>query len=696
MYKAYNMEILGKRAVVINLNKERAGLDGVHYIHILDIEDVKMVSKLKETLNYMGENDLITIILSSGKVLIKGSQNHKGLESLLDSLEASKKDGDILKSLNVTDEIIDELKVMCDKFAVILYTDGLDSNGLMETIDKINKKVVSFNVVGYGNDYDRNDLLNITGNSQFGVLVHSDDLDDFVEVFKDIQENIKELCKGDLNINVPGADILYVSDKNTKLSKNEMKTDFLNRGNSSVVIIVDNDVKLDVNNDVIISNDIDVMDEENILNIKYAYAYELAYEGRRLEALEVLREIGDKHLIDKHLDTFTHNEFKIYLDDLKEARDNPEKRFLDGEIKNEVNEGISVFDVLEKLVKGDNYYCYSKNKESYSRISRKSIDEGNYFKAHDGEIYSSFSGLVFSKDKLNISIRLVIPGVVELDENKAKAVDLNSKIDSRIYRNHNIIRDGILNMNEIEVLLDKNTLNELNIEGNFVKDLGNVNYEGKTYTKAILELSKLPVVSQIDKYNKTEDILNLVINRDEEIAKNKVIKHYLDELTNKEGTYKTFMGGGYTPEQVDVLSEHGLDKFGNYVGVDRKLADRDDFYEVRKIEFQIKGQANIPSVNAVLKKIRENKKLNNIDKVLKGYLDDFKIYEDDREILETMLRESNKVLNLINLRLNSIKISKILTGDWFDNVDVDKKGNYVYAGDKGTLVIKANREKVYV
>ena len=303
---------------------------------------------------------------------------------------------------------------------------------------------------------------------------------------------------------------------------------------------------------------------------------------------------------------------------------------------------------------------------------------------------------MFSKDKLNVSIRLVIPGVVELDENKAKAVDLNSKIDSRIYRNHNIIRDGILNMNEIEVLLDKNTLNELNIEGNFVKDLGNVDYEGKTYTRAVLELSKLPVVSQIDKYNKTEDILDLVINRDEEIAKNKVIKHYLDELTNKEGTYKTFMGGGYTPEQVDVLSEHGLDKFGNYVGVDRKLADRDDFYEVRKIEFQIKGQANIPSVNAVLKKIRENKKLNNIDKVLKGYLDDFKIYEDDREILETMLRESNKVLNLINLRLNSIKISKILTGDWFDNVDVDKKGNYVYAGDKGTLVIKANREKVYV
>ena len=31
--------------------------------------------------------------------------------------------------------------------------------------------------------------------------------------------------------------------------------------------------------------------------------------------------------------------------------------------KNEVNEGISVFDVLEKLVKGDNYYCYSKTKK---------------------------------------------------------------------------------------------------------------------------------------------------------------------------------------------------------------------------------------------------------------------------------------------------------------------------------------------
>lgn len=42
-----------------------------------------------------------------------------------------------------------------------------------------------------------------------------------------------------------------------------------------------------------------------------------------------------------------------------------------------------------------------------------------------------------------------------------------------------------------------------------------------------------------------------------------------------------------------------------------------------------------------------------------------------------------------------MKVAKILTGDWFEELVPDGKGNYNYVNEGNTLVVKTDKVKVY-
>jgi hypothetical protein len=246
------------------------------------------------------------------------------------------------------------------------------------------------------------------------------------------------------------------------------------------------------------------------------------------------------------------------------------------------------------------------------------------------------------------------------------------------------------------------------VGGNFVVEVSNSDKDG--FSRIILDLSQLPVVNRM--YTRTmgtsEEVLKTAYKLLELEAQHKVANYFYKKVKESFIVETT----GYTVEQLDLLKEHGLDSYLQYVGVDNKVAEKNenDFYYVRELEFQVKGMVSLPSMNDVLKKIKESGKLNAGGVLMKEYitllqqrlpnvvlLDEDISFEGAGKFFEDELyRIKSEILNL-RIDLAAMKIGKILTGDWFDGLTPDGKGGYTYTSttQNMVLVIKTDRTKVY-
>ncbi|WP_297427706.1 hypothetical protein [Clostridium sp.] len=136
--------------------------------------------------------------------------------------------------------------------------------------------------------------------------------------------------------------------------------------------------------------------------------------------------------------------------------------------------------------------------KQYRRIGKKVVDNYNVFKM-DGkvELTSDLVNLVFSKEKMNISIIYEIPGYVTINPRQAKAVGFSTNIfNAKIFREQTIIKDGNINIEKFQILASADTLEYLN--GLKVEELftfpENKDYKNDAYTLIELNVSKLPVL----------------------------------------------------------------------------------------------------------------------------------------------------------------------------------------------------------
>ncbi|HCW03098.1 MAG TPA: hypothetical protein DGK91_00275 [Clostridium sp.] len=131
--------------------------------------------------------------------------------------------------------------------------------------------------------------------------------------------------------------------------------------------------------------------------------------------------------------------------------------------KNEsLEEGPCILNLLRIFEKNaDKFIPIDKNK--YRRIGKKVEDGYNSFKADKNLLLTAdFSQLVFSKEKLNISIRYQIPGKVTINPRQARAVGFSSNVfEAKIFREQTIIKNGDININIFKALVSKETLEYL-------------------------------------------------------------------------------------------------------------------------------------------------------------------------------------------------------------------------------------------
>lgn len=366
--------------------------------------------------------------------------------------------------------------------------------------------------------------------------------------------------------------------------------------------------------------------------------------------------------------------------------------------KNEsLEQGPCILNLLQTFEKnGDKFIPLDKDK--YKRIGKRVQDGYNSFRADKGVMLTTdFSQLVFSKEKLNISIRYEIPGKVIINPRQARAAGFSSNIfKAKLYREQTIIKNGDINIELFKALVCKDTLEYLQQLGvqQLYKPLQSQDSKDPNYTLVEFNISKLPVINKgcVDEKDNLDYILDLVYQQRLAECGQKVLKHYISKAPVGEIDENRI----YTKEQLDLLYTYGLESNGVYCGVDNQLInDSADQYEYKSFQFGLKGFSCLPKIQQVIDKMKSGIiKGNGPEAIMAAYIKKLteKSLISNRAELVKLLEKEKLIIRKNTRQLAIIRLIQALTGGWWQGLELDKKGNYFYEGKRGTLVIKVMKK----
>jgi len=729
LYKS-RVLIGNKEHVVVNVNYKQeeqmkeTTVDRLHHIHMLDrswsmSRDIdKLIDNVQETFDMMADNDIISVIWFSGadecKTLLKGASKSmaEDVKTLLDTIRSCVGITCFSEPLKEASTIVDELSMMCSNFSVTLFTDGCavvpwsyeeEKRRIVEQLDILSDKVMAVNTIGYGYYYDEELLKMIADSSMFGKFIHSNKIADYTEIFSHNYEILSDMVSECVEIGTQLNDVLYLTPNNTTLKNGDVQLRFLNKTKNQFFIICDSEFVFSINGESVSSETITKkIPKASLRNFYYAYAYEKYYAGESDVALDCLIQTGDKGLIDRLLNAFTSDERADYQKSLREAVFKNRRRYKDGEVDASyvpAKDAFCIMDLFRILSTGENFYV--PNESNYKRVGLKVDDKFNLFTAtKDQVIEAPLDDLVFNTKHLNLSIRMMINGTVQLNPREAKKVDLPLNVPARSYKTHTIINDGNLNVEKLTVRVDDETQQKLLGLKTLPEDLYITTLEnGNVYLE--FDLKKLPLINRMyAEIDDVEDVLRMSTRIETLKAKQKVLRYYESDIkahsaaANKTGEFKS-----YNKDQINVLKDHGINYKGDYQGGSRQVADRvqEDFYEVRLLEFTLKGWSALPKVDDVLSKKKKNAPamamLTECNTLMDGDL--IKANKANSLAIDKRLSETKDELKKLRMDLDIVKMAKVLTGGWWKGLEVDTKGNFTYTDGINTLVIKSDRIKKF-
>lgn len=716
--------------IVYDPSKEKktgdlADVGAIHHIHVLDRSGSmygsinELIDNVQKSFEHIEDDDYLTVIWFSSqnqfRTVIKAAKKTDNIKTMLDSLRSTVGATCFSDPMKEVNNIIDELYSLCPNISVTLFTDGQpvvpwsdieEYKRVLAEGEKMKNKVLAINTVGYGNYYNQDFLKSLSSISQFGIMTHSKRIDEYFNIFEENKASVTGMVnqKTEL-VSQVGHQFLYLGPKTCKLEKDKMVQRQRSKTKNIYFAIGDATNGILINGDKVVGK-FDEADESTIQDFVYAYAYQLYYGNQRKDALDlIVKVVGDKVLADSMMNAFTFDEVAQCTELLKNAVYETSARNA-GTCKSNyipADDAPCVMDLISDLAKEDaKYVPFSKNVDAYKRIGRKVEDAFNCFKMNEGEVLAPLDKLIYSSEKLNVSTSFTVPGVVCLNPKEAKKVGLDEEIPSQIFNTHTIVKDGNLNIKQIEV--------DMVAANNIVKKYGSDVVKKLSTNRFVIDLTKLPIInhSYVNKAKNMDNLFANVVELNKLEAKQKFLKFYIDKVMDegvsvlkKENAFKD-----YTMEQIEVLEKHGLDSKLNYKGVSRvtpKVAEC-DFYEAREIEFTLKGISSLPSVNEFMKKKVENKISTPSMKLMNEaytWLESLKIdltknTAKVKEQLEKNLKTVKLQISSLRNELNALKLAKILTGDWFQDLKTDDKGNFFYDKGDTTMLVKANRSKVYI
>lgn len=721
------LQLMGERNVIIcNLSKEeeldktsktiRENSIPIHHIQIIDrsysmLNDLdQLIENLKETIRKMKGTDYYTIIWFSSEgqysAILKGVSAYSNKESsfkLLDTLKNPVSCTCFYQATTEALKISDELLALCPNISITLFTDGQSTtNGdelkMSDLLSDLSENIIAFNTIGYGNYCNEEELTEWSMKSQYGVYTHSSNIDEYFEIFDSNYRSIESLERSNIKISIPdNCTGYYITNKTIRNFNGEFNLHFMDKNKNQIVILGDNSENKEFKF-YIDEREFDTSNINKPIVSKWieGLMYKLAYcdytENYRRESLQIIRLLCDKNLIDHHMSSFTCTEVENHTRLLKKAA-------YQTKFRNPNTCGLDYFPAdnapclmdLLGIICSDSKNKYYSDASPYYRIGRKVTDEFNMFhKNENDDGLRDINDIVFNEKKLNISIRFRVPGYVSINPKQAKEVGLDKDIPCVIYRTHTIVKDGNLNIDLLNIRVTKETYSKIvdKIDKEAIVSESTPFEDGTIELR--IDLSKIPVTNVLYDNMRTEEIFEMVNRLTVIKGHMKAVKYFIKERSHHKDIQ--YLNREYTSEQIKLLDQYGIDKDGIYRGIANKTPKTDecDYYMSRTVEFTLKGFSSLSSVEKVI---------NGQDKRGDIYLKEGIKFVENMSYDELLKyrKDLSKEASLISCKLCACKIAKILTGNFFDNIQSTNKGtSYKYTGSNGQVMnIKIDYEKVY-
>lgn len=495
----YSLKISGKRQKNI-----------CHHILLIDVS-VSMYSELhalkeriKLTLQSFCEdkNNYVSLILYSGHNesyrIINGVKCDKTSYSMAEVYETLEKEL-YTRGLTVMSEPLEEaiqitqkLANICTKHHIVLFTDGalvptkwskLDEETKCYEIANICKeKGIYLNTIGFGKYYDKDFLSNLSNIPHNSKFIHINDIDDYYDIILKMSRKVREGQQTKVAIHNNDIFILDSSDR----IKNVTTITNLNKGKENIIVCIDEDINLD---------DINVTKRKKLPsnNIITDFMYSLTLNHIRNESFDdaeiTLAQTKDLYLFNKLNSCYSFLEKGEILNLLTNAHEDPTLRYKEGQEEIKVlsmeEEPLCLLEILREILNDDKSKLLWDYKYPYKRIGMKTmLEKDRYTFSYDKDGYGEVKDITIGSKKLNIGLKVEIKGDVIDSLSKLK-------LESKIYRDYNLIVNGNINTSELSCILSRKLKMKLKKEGIIKKTI-----KWKGIPICILDLTKVKTTNR--------------------------------------------------------------------------------------------------------------------------------------------------------------------------------------------------------
>lgn len=575
--------------------------------------------------------------------------------------------------------VIEELSWISTNFALWLFTDGYpvvsdypkEVMNIGTALGKLECRLTSAQFIGYGDYYNR-ELLAQMAAEVGGELRHCSDQQDYGRAMTDFIEGMPTVKK--VNVELDGmGEILNVFTIHSGICSYEQAFKEVlvsppSVGDTFSVYFISNDVAADSQEVVIDENNFNKPEFYSLIDGALAGTVVLNQRMKTADAIALLAVIGNRFLFFKLGSAFTaqeHGEFENQVTDILKSSD---WRYPEGYKSNPLPDknAFCVLDLLDKLVEHNSSFLPNHPDFRYKRTGRKTVTVEGYpeFQPIKGAS-SDIAGLTWNSSKLSLSALVRVPGIVYLPD--ASSVGLTAAINTYVWKNYTIIKDGHLWTSRLPVVMSEEAISDIYKEDCI--DASVPNSKEVLIDLAQLPLINLTIAESARQPGAGQTLANLTVEDEVLGARLKVYKHLLAEVTPEQVSFD-----GFTEEQTAFLQSKGITKNGFSPPTVKE--DVTDQYQVKTFELKVAGWSSLPKVEKAIETLDNNYTTNSIplaemvrtlllfrtctknctDEVIKGWL------ECQIAVIKKRQRE-------LRSQVQRSKFSVILGKQWFPEFD---------------------------
>lgn len=390
----------------------------------------------------------------------------------------------------------------------------------------------------------------------------------------------------------------------------------------------------------------------------------------------LLKLTGDVQYIEQFANCFGKQKYSEFTEATKEAAFNASLRLVKGFDPNKIppDDAFTVLDLLKVLSSDEGNHVLLDSKDfKYSKMSRVRVDADSQLTTEEQEEIAKLtaemaktkdakkmadltakiaavtankpaplkidldkqpngypiSTLGYNEDRANVNFLIRKTGSVDISSRNPPAT-LPKVFPSHVFRNYNIVKDGLVGLERLPVRLTAGTIRALKTAGMPIEAIQNPEGETLEETRTrvkkagddrevnvVFDLKVLPIINR----NMVKDVSAKTLFETEWAltkarAAFKVFNSYLKENSARDSAGFVEL---YGQEGADWLKANGFNDNG--FNPKQLQAESTDVYMGKVLEVKTKGYATLPSLNEARKKLASGKP-NPPTALMKPYIDE--------------------------------------------------------------------------